>query len=108
MTIAGSACDPAVMPAYVIVDTKIHDAEGYERYKALARPIAERYGGKYLVRGGEMDVVDADLWSPTRIVVVEFADMDAARAFNDSEEYAPVKALRHEFADSTLLIVSGE
>lgn len=96
------------MSAYVIVDTKIHDAEGYERYKALARPIAERYGGTYLVRGGEMDVVDEQMWSPTRIVVVEFPDMDSARRFNESDEYAPVKALRHRYADSTLLIVSGE
>ena len=96
------------MSAYVIVDTKIHDAEGYERYKALARPIAEQYGGRYLVRGGEMDVVDEQLWSPTRVVVVEFPDMDSARRFNESDEYAPVKALRHRYADSTLLIVSGE
>jgi len=96
------------MSAFVIVDTKIHDAEGYERYKALARPIAEQYGGRYLVRGGEMDVVDEQLWSPTRVVVVEFPDMDSARRFNESDEYAPVKALRHRYADSTLLIVSGE
>lgn len=96
------------MPAYVIVDTKIHDAEGYERYKGLARPIAERFGGRYLVRGGEMDVVDEELWTPTRMVVLEFPDTAAARAFNDSDEYAPVKALRHEYADSTLVIVAGE
>ena len=95
------------MPAYVIVDTKIHDAEGYERYKALARPIAESYGGKYLVRGGAFDVVDDDMWTPTRLVLLEFPDVAAAKAFDESEEYAPVKALRHEYADSTLVIVEG-
>ncbi len=100
--------NPASMAAYVIVDTKIHDPEGYERYKALARPIAERYGGRYLVRGGPIDVVEDQLWSPTRIVVLEFPDVAAARAFNDSAEYAPVKELRHQYAESTLLIVSGE
>lgn len=96
------------MPAYVIVDTKIHDAEGYEKYKVLARPIAEKFGGRYLARGGAMDVVDADLWSPTRMVLLEFPDVESARRFNDSDEYAPVKAMRHEYADSTLVIIDGE
>ena len=96
------------MAAYVIVDTKIHDAERYEEYKALARPIAEKYGGRYLARGGAMDVVDEELWSPTRMVLLEFPDVAAARRFNDSDEYAPVKAMRHEYADSTLVIIDSE
>ena len=96
------------MAAYVIVDTKIHDAERYEEYKALARPVAEKYGGRYLARGGTMDVVDQGLWSPTRMVLLEFPDVAAARRFNDSDEYAPVKAMRHEYADSTLVIIEGE
>ncbi len=96
------------MPAYVIVDTKIHDAEGYERYKALAKPIAESYGGEYLVRGAEIDLIDDELWTPTRIVLVRFPDHAAARAFHDSDEYAAVAQLRHEYADSTLLIVDGD
>lgn len=96
------------MAAYVIVDTKIHDHERYEEYKALARPIAESYGGEYLVRGAPFDLIDAELWSPTRIVVVRFPDRESALAFNDSEEYAPVKKIRHEAADSTLLIIDDD
>ena len=96
------------MPAYVIVDTFIHDAARYEDYKKLARPIAERYGGEYLVRGAEIDLIDQELWSPTRIVVLRFDDRQAARAFLDSDEYAPVKAMRHRYADSTLFIVEGD
>lgn len=96
------------MAAYVIVDTKIHDAARYEEYKSLARPIVERFGGEYLVRGAPFDLVDAELWSPTRIVLLRFPDHASARAFIDSDEYAPVKQLRHDFADSTLLIVEGD
>jgi uncharacterized protein (DUF1330 family) len=96
------------MTAYVIVDTKIHNTEEYEGYKALARPIVEKFGGRYLARGGAMDVVQDELWSPTRMVLIEFPDAAAARAFIDSEEYAPVKALRLEHADSTLVILEGE
>jgi uncharacterized protein (DUF1330 family) len=96
------------MAAYLIVDTKIHDAAGYEEYKSLARPIAERFGGEYLVRGAPIDVIDEELWSPTRLVLLRFPDRASARAFIDSDEYAPVKQLRHAFADSTLLIVEGD
>ena len=95
------------MSAYIIVDTKITNPEAYEEYKALAKPIAESYGGIYRTRGGELDVLETDLWEPTRIVVVEFPDMDAARAFANSEEYVPVKAIRRANAECTLMIVDG-
>ncbi len=96
------------MPAYIIVDTLIHDPVEYDRYKALARPIAERFGGEYLVRGADIDLIDHELWTPTRIVLLRFKNRQAARAFLDSDEYAPVKAMRHQHADSTLFIVEGD
>jgi len=95
------------MSAYVIVDTKISDTEAYEEYKALARPIAEKYGAIYRARGGDMEVVENELWSPTRIVMLEFPDMDAARSFMNSEEYSPVKAIRNANAECTTIIING-
>lgn len=95
------------MSAYVIVDTKISDPEAYETYKAQAKPIAEKFGGVYRTRGGDMDVLEVDLWTPTRIVVVEFPDMQAARDFANSDEYAPVKTIRHANAKCTFIIVDG-
>jgi uncharacterized protein (DUF1330 family) len=95
------------MPAYVIIDTKVHEPDKYEKYKALARPLVEKYGGKYLARGGDLEVVDGELWQPTRMVLLEFPDGDAARAFFNSDEYEPVVALRHAYADSTVVIVDG-
>jgi len=95
------------MSAYIIVDTKVNNPQAYEEYKRLAKPIAEKYGGVYRVRGGAMDVRETDLWNPTRIVIIEFPDMKSARAFVDSEEYVPVKPLRLNNADCTLFIVDG-
>ncbi|MBK8458178.1 MAG: DUF1330 domain-containing protein [Phyllobacteriaceae bacterium] len=95
------------MPAFVIADTRIENAAEYEAYKAKARAIAESYGGVYRARGGDLDVVDAQLWSPTRIVIIEFPDMASARAFARSPEYAPVAKLRHANAKSTVIIVDG-
>ncbi|MGY9010312.1 MAG: DUF1330 domain-containing protein [Rhodobacterales bacterium] len=93
--------------AYVLVDTKISNNENYEVYKSKAKPIAEKFGGKYLTRGGEMDVVQSDLWSPTRLVLVEFPSIEKARAFHSSEDYADVKKIRIENAESTLVILEG-
>lgn len=95
------------MSAYILVDTKIKDADAYEEYKALARPIAEKFGGQYRTRGGAMDVLQDQLWSPTRMVLIEFPDMEAARDFVKCEEYQPVKLIREANADCTLLILDG-
>ncbi len=96
------------MSAFLVVDTKINNPEAYEDYKRLAKPIAEKYGGVYRVRGGPIDLREADLWSPTRIVIIEFPDVESARAFADSDEYAPIKPIRLENADCTLFIVEGD
>lgn len=95
------------MSAFLVVDTKISNPEAYEEYKKLAKPIVEKFGGVYRVRGGAMDIRQAELWSPTRIVIVEFPDLKAAQAFLDSDEYAPVKQMRMENAECTLFIVEG-
>jgi len=93
--------------AFLVVDSKIENPEGYELYKAQAKPIAESYGGVYRARGGELETVEADLWQPTRMVIIEFPDMEKARAFDNSEEYQPVKALRHASATCTIAIIDG-
>lgn len=95
------------MSAYLILDTRVNDPQAYEEYKKLAKPIVEKYGGVYRVRGGVMDVRETALWNPSRIVVIEFPDMKSARAFVDSEEYAPVRPMRVNNADCTLFMVEG-
>ncbi|MCB1492596.1 MAG: DUF1330 domain-containing protein [Rhodobiaceae bacterium] len=95
------------MVAYVIVDTKVNDPEAYEDYKAKARPLVEKYGGIYRARGGAMEVLEDELWTPTRLVLLEFPDMQAARDFLTGDEYAPVKKLRNTYADCTLAIFEG-
>jgi len=95
------------MSAYLIVDTKINNPTEYEEYKKLAKPIAEKYGGIYRVRGGAMDVLENSLWTPTRIVIIEFPDVKSAQAFANSDDYAPVKPMRLNNAECTLFIVEG-
>ncbi|MFP6808809.1 MAG: DUF1330 domain-containing protein [Pseudomonadales bacterium] len=95
------------MSAYLIVDTKINNVDAYEEYKKLAKPLAEKYGGVYLARGGEINVCESDLWAPSRIVIIEFPNLKEAQTFVDSDEYAPIKKIRHANAESTVMIVDG-
>ena len=95
------------MAAYLVVDSDIHDAGTYERYKAGARPILERHGGEYLARGGALDVVENGTWTPTRLVIVKFPDAASARAALDDPDYAPLRALRQGAAKATVAIVEG-
>lgn len=95
------------MTAYLILDTKITDPVAYETYKLQAKPIAEKFGGIYRVRGSDVDLLENDLWTPTRIVIIEFPSRDHARNFYNSEDYQPVRAIRQNNAECTVLLVDG-
>ena len=95
------------MPVYMVVDTKIKDPEAYEEYKLKAKPIVVSFGGEYLARGGYTSVPENELWTPTRLVIVRFPSRKDAETFLDSEEYAPIKALRKKHADCTLTIIDA-
>ena len=94
------------MPAYLIVDIDIKDAERYESYKRVVPALIARHGGEYLVRGGAFEVLEGD-WRPTRLVLLRFPDRQAVRAFIDDPEYRPLAALRHSIADSSMVAVDG-
>jgi uncharacterized protein (DUF1330 family) len=94
------------MPAYVIVETDIHDPEQYERYKA-ASPTAVHSGhGRFVVRGGELAVLEGD-WEPSRLVILEFADLDAVKRWYDSPEYVEARKLREGAANLRMVAVQG-
>jgi uncharacterized protein (DUF1330 family) len=94
------------MPAYLIVETDVTDPERYEQYKAASPGAVAAGGGRFLVRGGEMDVLEGD-WSPTRLVVLEFEDLAAAKRFYESDEYQAAKKLREGAARFNMVAVEG-
>ena len=94
------------MPAYVIVETDIHDPEQYEHYKAASPAAVAAGGGRFVVRGGELAVLEGD-WEPTRLVVLEFEDLEAAKRFYASEEYQAAKRLRDGAANFRMVAVQG-
>jgi uncharacterized protein (DUF1330 family) len=94
------------MSAYVIVETDISDPEQYERYKEASPGAIAAGGGRFLARGGELDVLEGD-WQPSRLVVLEFADLAAARAWYDSEVYRQARTLREGAARLRMVAVQG-
>ena len=93
-------------PAYLIVDAKSSDPQAMARYRELAQVAVERFGGRYLVRGGAYTVLEG-AWQPQRVVVVVFPSMEQARAFYDSPEYLAARAARAGVSDFDMLVVEA-
>ena len=94
------------MPAYVIVETDISDHEQYEQYKAASPGAVASGGGSFVVRGGELAVLEGD-WEPSRLVILEFEDLEAAKRWYDSPEYQEAKKLREGAANLRMVAVQG-
>jgi uncharacterized protein (DUF1330 family) len=94
------------MAAYVVVQIDVDDPVRYAEYKRLAPASIGAYGGRYVVRGGACEVLEGS-WRPPRLVVLEFASVEQARAWWASPEYAPAKALRQASARTEMLLIEG-
>lgn len=94
------------MSAYMIAQVDVQDAEKFEAYRVLVPDSLKPFGGEYIVRGGDMVVLE-DQQPFDRIVVIKFPDMESAKAWHASEEYADAKALRQASAMSRLVLVDG-
>jgi uncharacterized protein (DUF1330 family) len=94
------------MAAYVIVETDITDAAQYEQYKAASPAAVQAGGGRFLARGGEVAVLEGD-WRPSRLVVLEFEDLAAAREWYQSEVYQQAKKLRDGAARLRMVAIQG-
>jgi uncharacterized protein (DUF1330 family) len=94
------------MPAYLVGSITVTDPVGYEEYRAKVPAVIFAHGGRYVVRGGQMEVLEGD-WPVTRTVVLEFPDMGRLKAFYGSADYAPLLAIRKRCAVSNLMAVEG-
>jgi len=95
------------MAAYLIVDTLLENPDLYEEYKLKAKPLIEKFGGEYLARGGNMLVREADLWSPSRLVLIRFADARTANLCLDSAEYQQILPISKKSAKRTAIVLEG-
>ena len=91
--------------AYWIVRVGVHNPAQYPLYLEAARPAFEKYGAKFLVRGGKYECMEGS--SRERNVVVEFDSVATAFACYGSDEYQRARAIRQANADADFVIVEG-
>src|SRR5687767_158920 len=96
-----------VMAAYLLIDiAHVHDPDRYADYRARVSEGLEAAGGRYLIRGGAVEVLEGD-WHPGRVVVVRFDSAEAARRWWSSDDYAALRDLRQAVTTTHMVLVEG-
>ena len=94
------------MPAYLVAQIDVRDPAGFEEYRARVAPVVEAYGGRYLVRTDQMELLEGA--APRgRLIILEFPSVNAAQGFYRSADYAPLLRQRLASAASDIVLVEG-
>ena len=94
------------MAAYVIAHIDVTDPVRYEDYKKMSPVSIGQFGGKFIARGGAVEVLEG-AWQPKRLVLLEFPDAETARRWYASAEYAPARALRQATSTGDMVLIEG-
>ena len=94
------------MAAYLIAEIEITHPEGYADYTKLVPATVEKYGGKFLVRGGKAHPLEGD-WPERRRVMIEFPSIERAKAWWNSAEYEKPMAMRRASSNGRLIFLEG-
>jgi len=94
------------MAAYFISDASVKNAEALEGFRARALSSITRYGGRYLARAGSVEPVEGT-WKPSAIIIIEFPDLERARTWYRSAEYAAALAVRDDAISRHMILVEG-
>lgn len=95
------------MPAYLVGGVDVSDPAWVAEYGPKVEALVQKHGGRYLVRGGEMDVVEGATPAGRVMVVVEFPSLEAARAWYNDPDYAPLIKLRQTGSEAEIVLVDG-
>ncbi len=94
------------MSAYVVVLVNVHDPVAYEDYRKGVPATLALYDGKYLARGGAVEILEGD-WKPERFVILEFPSVERAKQWWSSPEYRAIVGIRYDNATSQMIVVQG-
>lgn len=94
------------MTALLISDVTVRDAEAFQIYRTRAAASIAQYGGRYLARGGAIELLEGT-WEPRAIIIVEFPSMEQARTWYGSPEYASALEVRDAALSRDLILVDG-
>ena len=94
------------MPAYMVVQATVTKPEQFAEYAQRMPALVEKHGGRYRVRGGEVEILEGE-WGYQALIISEWSSMDAVRTFWHSDEYAELKKSREGALDVTVLLADG-
>ncbi len=94
------------MSAYIIADVTVTDADKMAEYRQWSTKAMQEHGAEVLVRGGEFEVLEGP-WTPSRLVVLKFADRAAAHRFYACETYAHARQIRENAGIMRMVVVDG-
>ena len=91
---------------YMIFNININNPDNYKEYVDKVKPIAEKYAGEYIVRGGTNKVIEGN-WKYPITVVIKLPSYEKELELYESDEYKPIKKIRQENAVSNAIIIEG-
>ena len=94
------------MYGYAIFNLKINNPENYKEYIEKVKPIAEKFGGEYIVRGGTNIIIEGN-WKNPRTIVIKFQSYEKAIEWYNSDEYKSIKQIRLDNAETNAIIIQG-
>jgi len=94
------------MSVYMVIDITVQDAETYAEYMERVPATVEKYGGRYVVRGGPVIPLTGN-WNPERIIILEFQTVEQMRTWNSSPEYRELAPLRISSTKTRAIALEG-
>jgi uncharacterized protein (DUF1330 family) len=96
----------ANVPAYFLAEVDVTNPAGYEPYRAAVPATIAQYGGRYMTRGGDAELIEGGP-APKRVVILEFADVAAVKRWYASPEYQKILPTRLANSTGRAFIVEG-
>ena len=90
---------------YLVAHIRVHDKDGFERFKQMSGPVISEYGGKVLARNSAPDYREGSLRGLT--ILIEFESLEAVRTFYESDAYGAAREVRNTAAETDLMLVEG-
>jgi len=94
------------MSVYVVAKVTVNDPETYKKYAEKTPALLEKHGGKFLVRGGNVETLEGELFKG-RVVVIEFPTQEALQNFYNDPDYQAAKLIRQSASEGQFLAVDG-
>ncbi len=94
------------MSVYMIIEIEIKNKQLYSKYVEKVPKVIEKYGGRYLIRGGKVTPLFGN-WNPERIILIEFKSVEMVQNCFKSSEYLELAPLREQSTITKAIIVEG-